>query len=261
MDDAPALAQAPAAQRNSGVDQDRDAAPGIVSRFNPPIRFTSAEPHLIADEAEKAIIKAEFPVFHRGGTLVEPIIERVPTYGGGWTQTVTLRELGQARLIDLMSQAAGWEKYNIREKKYIAAAPPPIGAEILLARAGHWTFPRISGVITAPTLRPDGSILTEPGYDPETQLYHAMNPNLILPLLSEKPTKEEAFAAIELLESLLTEFPFADSEIDKAVALSALITPVVRGAMDAAPMHAIKAPEYLPLLLQPGKSGIHANRR
>jgi hypothetical protein len=69
MDDAPALAQAPAAQRNSGVDQDRDAAPGIVSRFNPPIRFTSAEPHIIADEAEKAIIKAEFPVFHRGGLL------------------------------------------------------------------------------------------------------------------------------------------------------------------------------------------------
>jgi putative DNA primase/helicase len=71
-----------------------------------------------------------------------------------------------------------------------------------------------------------------------------MNPNLILPILSEKPTKEEALAAIELLESLLTEFPFADSEIDNAVALSALITPVVRGAMDAAPMHAIKAPEY-----------------
>jgi hypothetical protein len=140
MDDAPALAQAPAAQRNSGVDQDRDAAPGIVSRFNPPIRFTSAEPHIIADEAEKAIIKAEFPVFHRGGTLVEPIIEKVPAYGSGWTQTVTLRELGQARLIDLMSQSTGWEKYNIREKKYIAAAPPSIGAEILLARAGHWTF-------------------------------------------------------------------------------------------------------------------------
>src|ERR1019366_6525828 len=188
----PAAAKAPKSNGN-GADQDCGAAHGIVSRFNPPIRFTSAEPHIIADEAEKAIIKAGFPLFHRGGTLVEPIIEKVPTYGGGWTQTVTLRDLGQARLIDLMSQAAGWEKYNIREKKYLAAAPPTIGAEILLARAGHWAFPRISGVIAAPTLRPDGSILTEPGYDPETQLYHAMNPNLILPLISEKPTKEEAF--------------------------------------------------------------------
>jgi putative DNA primase/helicase len=228
-------AAAPVDLQNGGID-------GIVSRFNPPIRFTSAEPHIIADEAEKAIIKAGFPVFHRGRTLVEPIIERVPTYGCGWTQTATLCELGQARLIDLMSQSSGWD--NIREKKYIAAAPPSIGAEILLGRAGHWTFPRISGVITAPTLRPNGTILTDPGYDPETQLYHAMNPNLILPVISEKPTKKEAFAAIELLESLLTEFPFADSEIDKAVALSALITPIVRGAMDAAPMHAIKAPEY-----------------
>jgi putative DNA primase/helicase len=204
---------------------------------------TTAAPDIIADEAEGAIIRAGFPVFHRAGALVEPSIERVPTYGGGWTETATLREIEKARLIDLMSKSAAWEKYSLREKKYVACAPPAIGAEILLARP-NWNFPRVSGVITSPTIRFDGSILSEPGYDYATQLYHAMNPNLKLPPIRERPSKEDAINALALLDGLLTEFPFADSDVDKSVALSALITPVIRAAIDACPMHAIRAPEY-----------------
>jgi putative DNA primase/helicase len=223
-----------------------DEAPGAVSRFKAPIRFSPADPHVIADEAERAIIVAGFPVFHRGGALVEPSTEKVPTYGGGDTQITTLREINKARLIDFMSKASGWEKYNIREKKFLACAPPAIGAEILLERASEWSFPRVSGVITTPTLRRDGSILSAPGYDQETQLFHAADPNLQLPHMAEKPTMEEALRALAILEDLLTEFPFADkdSAVDKAVALSALMTPVIRAGIDAAPMHAIKAPEY-----------------
>jgi putative DNA primase/helicase len=164
----------------------------LVTRYMAPIRFSPAEPHVIADEAERAIIAAGFPVFHRGGALVEPSTEKVPTYGGGNTQITTLREINKARLIDLMSKASSWEKYNIREKKYLAAAPPASGAEILLERASEWSFPRVSGVITTPTLRRDGSILSEPGYDRATQLYHAADPNLRLPPMAEKPTMEEA---------------------------------------------------------------------
>jgi putative DNA primase/helicase len=44
-----------------------------------------------------------------------------------------------------------------------------------------------------------------------------------------------------LLEGLLAEFPFID-EASRSVALSELITPVVRGAMTVAPMHANRAP-------------------
>jgi putative DNA primase/helicase len=163
---------------------------------------------------------------------------------GGWTQIVTLHNLEKARLIDLMSKATSWEKFNLREKKYLPSPPPSMAADILLVRAGHWSFPRISGVITTPTLRCDGSILSAAGYDEVTQLFHAANPNLKLPPMRDAPSREDALTALALLEILLTEFPFADPKIDKAVALSALITPIVRAAIDAVPMHAIKAPEY-----------------
>ena len=43
-----------------------------------------------------------------------------------------------------------------------------------------------------------------------------------------------------MLLALLEGFPFKCS-VDKSVALSALITPVVRGAMMTAPMHVMRA--------------------
>ena len=39
-------------------------------------------------------------------------------------------------------------------------------AEIVLSRVGQWRLPTVAGVITTPTIRPDGSILRKPGYDP-----------------------------------------------------------------------------------------------
>jgi putative DNA primase/helicase len=67
-----------------------------------------------------------------------------------------------------------------------------------------------------------------------------MNPP-VLPPLSMEPTKDQAVAALELLKSLLVEFPFAD-EVSRSVALSALITPVVRVACPAVPAHGVTAP-------------------
>ena len=47
--------------------------------------------------------------------------------------------------------------------------------------------------------------------------------------------------ALATIKDLLVEFPFVGA-VDRAVALSAIITPVVRGAFPVAPMHSAKAP-------------------
>jgi len=60
--------------------------------------------------------------------------------------------------------------------------------------------------------------------------------------LADAPTPRDARQALNLLSDLLAEFPFA-SESDKAAGLSALMTPVVRGALGAAPLHVLEAPE------------------
>jgi putative DNA primase/helicase len=112
-----------------------------------------------------------------------------------------------------------------------------------MARAGEWQFPRVSAIIATPTMRPDGSIMAEAGYDPATQLYLAPSHGLSLPQISNKPTRDEAVEALACLNGLIQEFDFV-SEIDKSVAFSLLITPVVRAALDVAPMHMISAPTY-----------------
>jgi putative DNA primase/helicase len=62
-----------------------------------------------------------------------------------------------------------------------------------------------------------------------------------MPELKQKPTRGDALAALALFDELLIEFAFVD-EPSKSVALSALITPVVRGAMGVTPLHAFRAP-------------------
>ena len=59
---------------------------------------------------------------------------------------------------------------------------------MLLTRYGDWKFQAIAGVISTPTLRPDGTILSEPGYDPATQLLLIDPPPM--PVIPEQPTKD-----------------------------------------------------------------------
>ena len=112
-------------------------------------------------------------------------------------------------------------------------------AETLLARDGVWKFTEIVGVIACPTMRPDGSLLVKQGYDASTRLLLIEPP--AMPPIPEQPTREDALQALALLEELVCESPFED-EACKSVALSGLITPVVRGAMAVAPMHVASAP-------------------
>lgn len=78
------------------------------------------------------------------------------------------------------------------------------------------------------------------GYDLATGL--VLKSAAASPPLSDYPTRGDAEAAAALLAELLTEFPFVN-DASKAVALSMVLTPVLRGAMAAAPMHLVTAPQ------------------
>lgn len=194
----------------------------------------------IATKAEAAILKSGLPVFQRGSSLVRPVTHEVPAAKGRTTVAAGLRELNQFALVDTLAQAARWETFDARKQEMVLADPPSLVANIILNRAGRWTLPALAGIITTPTLRPDGSILTDAGYDPSTRLYLVPDPALTLPPIPERPSREQAMAALALLGDLLAEFPFV-ADADRSVALSAILTPVVRGALTVAPLHAIRA--------------------
>ena len=92
--------------------------------------------------------------------------------------------------------------------------------------------------MTVPTLRPDGTVLSDPGYDPTTKLWYAPAEDRRLPPI--RATREAAEASLALFKDLLSEFPFV-TDLDRAVALAALMTPVLRGACDVTPLLLILA--------------------
>lgn len=203
------------------------------------ITLEAGELHNIATEAESALIESDTPFYVRGEGLVRPVMDAMPAANGRTTKVARLASVGESTLIDRLSRSANWIKWDGRAKKYVTTDPTPKVAAIVLARDGEWRFPRLSGVITTPTLRPDGTILSEPGYDAETQLLLLDPPTM--PAIPEKPSRAQALKALAFLDALLDEFPFVD-DVSRSVALSALITPVVRGAVPVTPMHVTKAP-------------------
>jgi hypothetical protein len=91
-------------------------------------------------------------------------------------------------------------------------------------------------------MRRDGSIITKEGYDPATQLWYKSSGGITLPPIPDLPSWEDAQRALKKLDGLLDGFSFEDG-ISRSAALAGLMTPVLRAAMDIAPMFLITAPE------------------
>ncbi len=206
----------------------------------PTLDVVPGEIDQLATAAEAALRESGLPIFQRGSSLVVPVSHDVPAAHGRMTIAAGLKELSGPGVVDHLAQAACFQHWNARSRKMTPTNPPGLVASIILSRGGQWTLPNVAGVITTPTLRPDGSVLTAAGYDVATRLYHVPDPVLRMQQIKPQPTRRDALAALAVLDSLLTDFPFVAAE-DRAVALSGLLTPMLRGMLPVAPLHAIRA--------------------
>ena len=193
-----------------------------------------------ASAGERAIVQFSRAVYQRGAALVRPILEEVEAADGRRTRVAQLARIELPYMRDLLCRSAQWRKLDRRQRTVVLVDPPTAVAQVILHRQGEWRFPSVVGVITTPTVRPDGSLLVQPGYDAKTRLILMDPPPM--PAVPKYPSRDDALAALAVLDGLLDEFPFAD-KASRSVALSALITPVVRAAFPVAPMHVISAPE------------------
>lgn len=108
--------------------------------------------------------------------------------------------------------------------------PPDTFVKRIVERGYYSTAIRpLAGVISAPTIRGDGTILQAPGYDARTGLVY--EPTTSFPAIPEHPSREDAVEARELLEDVIGDFPFL-TESDRAVAISYVLTLICRAAID-----------------------------
>jgi len=232
----PPLAEEPPPELDAPPPPDEDAAagPGL-----PVIVCRAGELPRMFDEAEAALLAANVAIYQRG-VLVRPAEVEYPASHGRKTHSAALIAVTGPVLTKLLSQAAIFMKFDGRKNRNVVCDPPAKLVDIILASRGDWRFPVVRGVLTSPTLRPDGSLLTTPGYDKRSRYYLMFPSNLVLPPIPDRPTRDEALASLARLNALLDGYPFADP-VSRAVALSLQMTQVLRCAMTVCPMHAISA--------------------
>ena len=206
----------------------------------PVIRLIAGDLARIADEAEDALITAKIPFYRRGKQLMRPVIETAPASDERETRTPRLAAVDDVYMRLTLARHARWQRFDRRADDWVPADPTKDMAATVNARYGDWRFQAVTGIIGTQTMRRDGSLLIAPGYDARTGLILLDPPEL--PEIVAEPTRDDAIDALNLLSELVAEFPFAGTG-SRSVALSALITPVVRASLATAPMHVTTAPQ------------------
>lgn len=117
----------------------------------------------------------------------------------------------------------------------------------IMAAETKWIFDPLEGIIEAPTMQLDGSILDKPGYDRATGLYYDPRNMPTVPPFAKKPTSADALAALATLDDVLDEFAFADDEgategESKSAAIAAIFAAGIRRVLPMCPAFLIDAP-------------------
>lgn len=176
-------------------------------------------------------------VFVRSGELARVRIDERNRAG--------IESIGESALRGRMARAANYysRKYSDKNGWTETVVAPPIDVVRDVMTVGDWPFAPLDGVIEAPSIRPDGSILNQPGYDPATRLFLVMSPGLELPNIPDAPGREEVDAALELLSEIFIDMPFED-QASRANALAALLTPIARPMINGpVPMSIFDSPQ------------------
>lgn len=221
------------------------------SHSPPTIEIRAGEIPLCADKAQVALMTSKAGLYQRG-TLCRITRQKIPTVLGIKRPDgmLVILPVDESHLLDLMDRNIEWLKYDSRKKKLTRKDAPLPVAKAILSRVGLWPFPLLTGVISAPTLRPDGSLLDQPGYDVETGLM--FDPlGTQYPPIPLNPTREQGSDALTHIKHAVLETPCSNPNISPgfpfrnpcslSAALSAILTGLVRKSLPTAPMTLINA--------------------
>ena len=205
----------------------------VEARHKPLIRVIAGDLHRVVDAAEKELA-GRGRHYQAGGLIVS--ISSEPTTGDPMIVPTSAPALTRE-----LSVAVTWEKFDGRAEGWVRCDPPARHAGILFDAQNFRYLPPLAGLARQPYFREnDGELITQPGYDKKAQRFGVFDARQFS---MPEPTLDTARAALMLLEDLLGEFHFVASN-DKAAALSAIFTAVVRPSLPYAPGYHVRAPVF-----------------
>jgi hypothetical protein len=223
-------------------DTKRTAVTGDTEHIDnpwPQIFVTPGELPKTVNEAEDALLLLKgHEIYQRGGLVVRPVMSRTKPVED--MQNWHLIPVVRPYLVERLTCAARFLRYDGRAKGWVAVDAPEKVADAYLSRQGGWRLPPLAGITNAPFLRADGSACEAPGYDPASGLLYKPDGRTTFPPIPRQPTRDDGRAALAEIERLIESFPFV-TDADRSVALSAILTALDRRAMVTAPLHAFTA--------------------
>lgn len=207
--------------------------PAAQARHLPVIRVIAGDLDRVIDAAEEAL--AERGRHYQAGGLIVSV-STDPVTGDSSIVPTSAQALTRE-----LSVAACWEKYDSRSNTW-ERCDPPARHTAILSDAQHYRYlPPLAGVVRQPYFNEStGELITQAGYNTATHRFGVFDSRqFVIP----EPTAEAAQVALTLLEELLTEFHFV-SATDRAAALAAIFTAVVRVSLPHAPAFHVRAPVF-----------------
>src|SRR5262245_62756424 len=166
---------------------------GNGAKTKPVLLIDSGELPTVAEKLRDILAKSGI-LFERG----VPVRVTVPA-DGGLPVAAPLTNHGVVRIAHQLCRP-------VKDGKN--ATLPDRVAGLYLDMAGDWSLPQLIGITSSPLLSDDGGIRAAVGYDGDAGLYCYNIPNLSVP---ERPTKQQAQAALTKLRHAFRTFPFADA--------------------------------------------------
>ncbi len=207
----------------------------------------STREHEVNDEALTVVGEHETNLFERGGTLVELQMPRGARGIPGMSAPVA-RLVQEARLQELLTRHCRFQV--ARDGRggrvwYQDVHPPRWCVRALLGRGVWPELPLLTGVVEGPVLRPDGTVLQKPGYDPVSGLFFAENraagDGPAFHPVPDQPSADQVRGALEQIDEIVCDFPFK-TPAHRSAWLSALLTPLARFAFKGpSPLNLIDA--------------------
>jgi hypothetical protein len=207
------------------------------------IRYTPEDLTLLTARSEKLILASasETEYLSFGGVLSQLLDKAIPytnlidNVDGDAPKVPILEPIDEYGMRALVERVAVFQSADAGGLKNIAA--PLKILETLIRKKLH-AAPIVTGLLTHPIVLMDGAIVATPGLHKPSGLY--LHGSAIPGM--RKYSLAEAKTALKRLKKVLLEGFEFESKRDSTVALSALLTGVVRRVLDQSPGYAFLAP-------------------
>jgi hypothetical protein len=179
----------------------------------------------ILDSCEQELARCG-NIFQRGGKIVKVDVD-------SRTGEINITELYAEEIHRILSSRSCFLKLNSKDKWDYCDLPSHYSTSLYKGRR-YQHLHELRGIAMQPYLRPDGSLITTPGFDQDTGIFSDFKESdAFFP--PAEPTKKDAENALQGVLNLLIEFPFKTEE-DRSAAIAGILTAVIRPSLSHAPM-------------------------